>query len=390
MSERVLCVDDEASIRILVQEQLRPTVQVDTAENARRGLELIGARGPYAVVLSDMRMPGMDGVEFLTRVKQIAPETVRVLFTAYADLETAMGAVNSGHVFRFLAKPYSREELQRTIEAGLEQHRLIVAPRELLEKTLEGSVRVLTEILSIVDPNAFGRALKLSKSMKILAQDAGAEELWQLELAAMLSQLGHAGVPPELDAKVCAAQPLSREEEEILDRSPELAFQLIQNIPRLESVARIVRYQGQRFDGAALPEDGVAGEELPLGSRMLKILMDLAQQEAAGLAPVVALQRMQGRIGWYDPRLLELFRRRFVSEEQPALTRPWRIPLAALLVGHVLLEDIETRDGTLLLRAGSEITAALLERVRNFARLHVLKEPIVVSRFVANSHSSAA
>src|SRR6184192_4097590 len=108
----------------------------------------MAAQGPYVVVVADMQMPGMNGVQFLTKAEAFSPDTVRIMLTRNADQKTAADAVNQGHVFRFLNKPCSPEQLAVTLTAGLKQYKLITAERELLESTLNGSVKLLTDILS--------------------------------------------------------------------------------------------------------------------------------------------------------------------------------------------------------------------------------------------------
>src|SRR5438132_13303250 len=105
-----------------------------------------------------MRMPGMTGVELLIRVRQTTPDTVRMILTRNADLQTAIDAINNGPIFRFLTKPCAPELLARTVAAGIEQYRLVTAEKELLEQTLRGPVTVLTEVLELANPKAFDRA----------------------------------------------------------------------------------------------------------------------------------------------------------------------------------------------------------------------------------------
>src|ERR1700686_4919224 len=157
MAEKILFVDDEPAALEGYRRLLHRSFDVDTAVGAAEGLEKIAESGPYAVVVSDMRMPEMDGAAFLAMVREVAPDTVRLAITGYADLETAGRAINEGSIFRFLTKPCEKSTLVAALTAAQEQHRLITAEKELLEKTLSGSIHVLTGMLSLVNPAAASR-----------------------------------------------------------------------------------------------------------------------------------------------------------------------------------------------------------------------------------------
>jgi DNA-binding NtrC family response regulator len=141
-------VDDEPNVLAAFRRQLRTCFDIETAEGPELGLQTLRENGPFAVVLSDPRMPGMNGPQFLAAVKQLVPDTVRMMLTGQAGLNDAVAAANEGNIFRFLTKPCPQEVLFKALEAALEQYRQVMAERELLEKTLHGVNNVLTEILS--------------------------------------------------------------------------------------------------------------------------------------------------------------------------------------------------------------------------------------------------
>ena len=160
MTEKILCVDDEPNVLQACRRQLRKRFHIETADGGEQALQAIAGQDPYAVIVSDMRMPGMDGIQFLARAKELTPNSVRIMLTGNSDQQTAIEAVNEGNIFRFLTKPCPAESLAKAIAAGVEQYRLVTAEKELLEKTLRGSIKVLTEVLSLVNPTAFGRAAR--------------------------------------------------------------------------------------------------------------------------------------------------------------------------------------------------------------------------------------
>jgi len=156
---------------------------------------------------------------------------------------------------------------------------------------------------------------------------------------------------------------------------------LLGNIPRLESVSQIVLYQNKNFDGSGFPGDAVAGEDIPIGARILRVLSDLLHREAKGIPKFKALEAMQAQPGIYDPRVLDAAYACFdVYLEQSAAEAASRrkLQFKDLKPGDHLLSNIETLDGTLIAPSGSRVSPALLEKLRNFAQLSGIKEPILV------------
>ena len=147
---RILCVDDEPNVLSGYQRILRKTADVQIASSAAEALRIIAEHQPM-VVFADRHMPGMDGIELLHRIGESYPDLIRVMVTGANDQETAIAAINHGHIFRFLAKPVQSELLISTVEDAARQWRLVNAERELLERTLNGGVQVLVDILGLVD-----------------------------------------------------------------------------------------------------------------------------------------------------------------------------------------------------------------------------------------------
>jgi response regulator RpfG family c-di-GMP phosphodiesterase len=251
MPAKILCVDDDPSLLSAIYRILRKEFEVETAEGGEAGLLVLREKGPFAVVLSDMGMPGMDGITFLNLVSLVAPDTVRVMLTGYNDQQTACRAVNEGHIFCFINKPCESSTLNQTLFAAVKQNQSLVAERELLEQTLSGSVKLLTEMLSMSDPVGFSRAKLLRDYAREYLQVCEHEDAttWEIELSAMLLTLGHITIPPGLLARQGSGDDLSKEETEMLGHIPETGFSLLSNIPRLGKVAEVVRYQNKHYDG---------------------------------------------------------------------------------------------------------------------------------------------
>lgn len=355
MSVKILCVDDERSILDGFQRQLRGKFELVTGASGEEGLRLLATQGPFAVVVSDMRMPGMDGIKFLAAVRQDAPDSVRIMLTGMSDQQTAMNAVNEGNIFRFLTKPCDPGTLFKALEAGVAQYHLVTAERELLEKTLKGSVKVLVDILSLANPVAFSRAMRLRNYAAQIAKTCGVEEPWQIEVAALLSQIGCVTIPVEVLEKHFAGQELSDVEKGMLDAAPEAGGKLLAHIPRLEQVAKMISMQGKA--------QASQNDQVSIGARVLKIVSEFDLLVARGASWLGAVQRLE-MVARHDEReMLDMLKR---MEPQKIEMAARMVRIAELRAGMIIDEDVHTLKGYLLLPKGHEINDTIRQRLMNF------------------------
>ncbi|GFM36199.1 HD domain-containing phosphohydrolase [Desulfovibrio psychrotolerans] len=366
LNRRVLFVDDESNILDSFRRTLRKRFDVTTASGPLSGLDTIRDHPAFAVVVSDLRMPKMNGVEFLSRVRSLSPDSVRIMLTAHADVEAAVAAVNDGAVFRFLTKPCQTETLIRAIEAGMEHYRLVNAERDLLRGTLRGSINVLTEVLALTNPEAFGRSQRIKGHMSALAKRFDRPDAWKLDLAAMLSQIGCVTLTSDMLHKKLAGGKLSADEKELLANHPDVGYNLLKHIPRLHDVAEMVRQQN-----TSLSEN----RQISFGARALKILLDYDARLQSGAQPDDALNDMLPAHDVYDSTILLAFAE-MIRGSAPRSSR--QLYLEDLRPGMVTAQNIETRDGTLLATAGQELSDASVSRIRNFARAYGLDEPLSI------------
>ncbi len=304
------------------------------------------------------------------------------MLTGNADQQTAVDAVNRGHVYQFLNKPCPPEMLALALGNAIRQYELITAERDLLEKTLNGSINVLTGILASAEPASFGRGERLRDYMRAFAKSLNMTNTWELELAAMLSQIGYVTVPPKVLEKKRLGHSLTSAEQNVLARVPGVGSSLLANIPRLESVAKIVLYENKNYDGSGFPSDAVAADEIPIGSRILRILSDMTELEEKGVTKEKALEMMQLQAGVYDPQVLDstfacfdIYLSRSTSAEMSSKA----VGLKDLCIGHTLTSNVENADGVLIVCAGSRISQMTLEKLRNFQELQGIKEPIHIA-----------
>jgi len=362
---RVLFVDDEPAVLEALAVNLRRAFDVVTATSGDLGLEQLHAQGDFAVVVSDMRMPKMDGATFLARARETAPDAVRILLTGQADLEATIKAVNLGQIFRFLTKPCPRDTLRGAIDSAIGQHRLITAERVLLEQTLRGSIKMLVDVLAITSPAAFGRANHIKTRVLELAGLLGIVDSWQLEIAALASQLGYIVLPRELCDKLESKRALTDDERRMVERAPAMTEQLLANIPRLEIVRAMLALHINPPRRKQLTDPTT--QLIELGAHLLRIAIDIEALDAAGAdrtrSPVAALI---AQTDGHDPEVLQAVERLYEERAPRFLVKS--LPPHALCVGMTLAEDVRFATGNLLVARGYEVTASFIEKIKNLPR----------------------
>jgi response regulator RpfG family c-di-GMP phosphodiesterase len=357
---RVLCVDDEARIVEGLVLHLRKDYEVHTALGGDEALKSLKKMGGAAVVVSDMRMPGMDGATLLHHVMTFYPDTTRILLTGEPGRDAAMNAVNKAQIFRFLAKPCAPEQLKTAVEAGVMQHRLLNAEKSILKETLIGCIKALVDVLSIANPVAFGRASRVKRLAMDFADSLRCTDYWQLEAAAMLSQIGYLSLPAQLVEKLYYAEQLTPAEKTLASGVPDVAMALLENIPRLDPVIQILAALKWTDEQIARLGDGTIG----LGVRILGLVLEYDALATQGHSVDVAVQTLRRRAPRYTEELIEQFGKHLGAGSGKSEVRV--LPLKAVQPGMVIMQDVRTHLGTLLVPRGFEVTNLFLDRSRNF------------------------
>jgi response regulator RpfG family c-di-GMP phosphodiesterase len=376
VSERVLFVDDDANILLAIERTLRKKVDLRTAPGGAEGLQILSEQGPFALVVSDMRMPGMGGVEFLTKVRQQSPDTVRVMLSGQSDLQATIAAVNEGHIYRFLSKPCAQEQLLAAVADGLQQHRLLTMEKVLLQQTLSGSVKMLIEILGMVSPAASTRASRLQRYVINLAKALCLAERWEWGLAAYVSQIGCVALPADILSKVEAAQALSEDETKLYESHPEVAHKLLAAIPRLEDVAAIVTAQFGALNLVGKPQSISAWDVQSVGQMLLRTALEFDRLICRGVRRDAAVEALRASKIALPQMLLKALSVLAVASQSRAV-RPVR--LKDLALGMVLAEDLVSAKGIRLVPAGQEVTRSLIIRLNSIAAGVGVAEPFRVS-----------
>ena len=372
---RVLFVDDEPQVLNAIRRGLRKDFQVETAAGGAEALTLVESQEPFSVVVSDCRMPEMDGIELLEKIGKLSPESTRIMLTGNTDQETAVRAVNRGDVFKFLNKPCSPEDLRHVLSTAVRQYELVTAEKTILEQTLKSCIAVLAELLSLAQPDVFGRTSRLRREAGRIGDLLDDVRTWELDTATLLSQLGCIGISSEVLGKARSGEPLSDSEAHEVASHPALTADLIGQIPRMDEVARIVLYQNKRYDGGGFPDDGVAGDDLPIESRILSVVLGHDELMEQGMSTSAAARELESQSGRFDPYVLNALSRARALSVQSNI-RP--LCAADLVPGMIIHEDVRSDSGVMLIRRGQEVTSLLCQHLGKFERSGALTSPIII------------
>jgi CheY-like chemotaxis protein len=376
VKHRILLVDDEQRVLDGYRRTLRKGFDLSTACSGRDGLALINIDTPFSVVVSDFQMPEMNGVQFLTEVAARSPDTARIMLTGQADLNATIASINESKVFRFLTKPCPPDMLATALNDGIAQFRLVRAERELLEDTLQRTVAVLIEVLGLVDPDAHHASARLRDRVRALCDRLQLDDIWQFELASMLSQLGTIALPPEAVARFRTGQSLSPADQMLLDGHPQSAYNLLVKIPRLEPVARMVLAQERPPMSRPLrPEEPDADDLVAVGAHLLNVATEFDRLRGR-MTAVDAIQVLRSEGG--PPFRQALIDALETDTTGIAALVAKRVGVDDLEAGYILNEDVVTHRGLLLLSKGQQLTGAHLERIRAFSESTGVPEPIEV------------
>lgn len=378
MKPKLLMVDDEKNILEAYVRNLREEYDIITAQS---GKEALGAleKTSFPVIVSDYKMPEMNGVELLEKVREQSPDTVQIMLTGQADMQAIIELINRGKIFRFLTKPCSSETLVANINDAMRQYELITAERELLGKTLGGSIKVLTDLLALAKPQVFNQSVRIRNLARKIYRAMNIRDSWKIEIAALLSQIGCVTMPDSVLKNAYQGITLSEDEAFMFNNHPIIAADMIVNIPRMDAVAEIIRYQEKHFDGKGTPADNLSGDGIPLGARILKVANDYTRFLNQGLEDFSAIYEMKKRPGVYDPRILETFESVVKGEgEHNKAYVTKHLLIKQLQEGMYLAEDVITASGVVIGNKNQPVTRALIVTLTNHATNQQIKQPIQV------------
>ena len=357
---RILCVDDEPRVLEGLALHLRKEYEVHSANSGEEALKKLRELKQVTVIVSDMRMPGMDGATLLAQTMVLYPDITRILLTGETGRDAAVSAVNKGNIFRFLTKPCAPDQLKNAVEAGVIQHRVMMAEREMLQETVLGCIKALVDVLAITSPVAFGRASRVKRMAMEFSAAIGSPEFWQLEAAAMLSQVGYLSLPAELLDKLYYGEKMNADEQLLVGAAPQVSIRLLEHIPRLEPVLQVLTALTWPDEAVARLGDGTIG----LATRTLAMVLEYDALVAQGNSVDTAMQTVRSHSARFGKTLVEQFAAHLGAGSAKREVR--EMALRAVQPGMAIMQDLRTSMGTLLVPRGFEVTPTFMERIRNY------------------------
>ena len=272
--EKILFVDDEQTILKTIDRALQKKFNLSLAASAEEGLACIHNEGPFAVVVSDFQMPKMDGAAFLAEVSRISPDTVRIMLTGCAELETTIRAVNEGNIFRFLSKPCSMNVLEKALLGGLDQYRLIQTKRDyhalkIWNESLGGLIQAFAKLIESKDPYTAGHQNRVALFSGAIAKALGYadDEVEQIKMAAMIHDIGKIYIPVEFLNK---PGELNASEWNIIKMHARIGHDILESIKFPFPLHKIVLQHHERINGSGYP-DGLKGSEILIQARIIAV-----------------------------------------------------------------------------------------------------------------------
>jgi CheY-like chemotaxis protein len=362
-------VDDEPNVLSGYLRTIGRTFSITCAEGGAAGLIALESKGPFAVVVTDMRMPQMNGIEFITAARGKSKETVYMMLTGNGDQQTAVDAINHGNIFRFLNKPCPQEKLDAALRAALRQYELVTAERVLLRETLAGSIKLLVDALELTHPALAALQSMVKQTYNEICQAIGLPRDWQMTVVGSLCLIGLVTVP--------GIKPDEAVPEEALAAAASLGSRLIGNLPRLGSVAAMILHQREAgmLPDEISPQSPKSIEEA--GAQALRFCVDLAQEQQRVGSRAVALRNLDASKR-YDPRLIAAISASMDEVERAAVTAILDLPIEQISPGMELADDVKREDGKLLLSSGQLLTELSVAKLRNYARQEVISNRVKI------------
>lgn len=405
--KKILVVDDEAIVLKALSQTLRAEgYEIVTCDDPLQALEII-QKTEFAVILSDQQMPKISGLEILSIAKEVQPNTTRILITAVLSLNTVIDAINKGEIYRFIVKPWIREELLVTIKNAVQRyhlihqnntlrHQAVAMNQELAEKikrvdeqkrqleqlndalhkNFEQSVQLCLKTMETFYPVLGSRGRRVLEICKAVGQDLKLppEQRRVLEISARLHDIGLIGTPRETIRKWQQyPDSLSEPERALIELHPVLGQELLTFVADLGEVGSIVRAHHERFDGGGYP-DGLSGEQIPWLARLLSVAVNFA---ALPYEPSVASTEIARRSGSeFDPDAVRALLRCLPHADLPRNQK--QVTLGELQPGMVLAHGIYTANGLLLIPEGQLLNEPQIEKIQNHNRVNPITQALMV------------
>jgi response regulator RpfG family c-di-GMP phosphodiesterase len=410
----ILIVDDEEIVLVALRDTLvREGYQVVASPHAVHALSVLKEQ-PFSAVITDQQMPMVTGLEFLSQVKQIQPDATRVLITAVLNLSTTIDAINKGEIYRFIVKPWLREELLATVKNAVQRYELICSNARLHASTLamnekltqlncaleaqvgrvaeqnqrleelsraqeenfRRSVQLCVQTMQTFYPTLGNQARRIFELCKAMSKglNLSTEQSQTLEVCAWIHDIGLVGVPRQL-IKKWEQWPgnLTDAERALVQHHPILGEELARFAHHLRDVGPTIRAHHEQFDGSGYP-DGLHGENIPWLGRLLAVAVAYAESDRDPQHAADMISEGSGTL--FDPEAVRAFLRSLPRAVVPGKQR--EVLLSELKPGMVLAQGIYTATGILLIPDGQRLTATYIDKLLNHNRINPISQSLLV------------
>ncbi len=357
---KIIIVDDEEMVlsgyRRLMMEHFKLTTFHDPMEAAK----YLKENPDVAVVVSDFRMPKVDGVKLLGFAKKYVPDAIRIMLSGNADQEVAINAINDGSIFKFLTKPCPNTLFIKTIYEALELHKLKKNEKEIIEKTLQGAIKILIEVLSITSPIAFSMTQQSRMIAKKIISRLSISDGWEFELATMLSYIGLVTIPKEIVEKFFKFEEMDNNEYSIFKNFPKSSSKFISNIPKLENIAKAVALQLLDFEKL---KTEIKNKKIQQMASMVRLVNDFSRLNKQFEKEEDVLNILKERRNVYDETLFAALAAEIMNINKDYIVKV--IKVEQLKVGMILADDLRDNLFTLILPKGSIVTEIVQNKILN-------------------------
>lgn len=389
----ILVVDDEEIVLAALRELLsREGYHVSTCLRAEDAITLLEGQ-TFSVVLTDQKMPGLTGLEFLAGVKALQPDATRILITGSVNLATVIDSINKGEIYRFVVKPWVREELLATVSNAVQRYEMICKSATLMATTLamnaelkkanaalsqnlQRSVELCLKTMESFYPTLGSQARRVHGLCRAMADGLRLrrEDREALEVSAWLHDIGLVGVPRQTIRRwERAPTSLSKAEKALVQQHPALGQEFASFVHSLEDVGLIIRAHHERFDGKGFP-DKLKGRQIPWLARLLAVAVGYAESPEEGAAAIERVQAGQGKA--FDPEAVKAFLRCLPQASLPRRER--EVAVHELKPGMVLARGVYSRYGVQIAPDGQSLTEAYIERILRHHRLKPITQSLLV------------
>ena len=375
--QTILVVDDTPENIDVLNGILMDDYKIKAALDGKKALKIAGGENPPDLILLDIMMPEMDGYEVCRRLKKSkSTEKIPVIFvTAKKEVEDETKGFDLGAV-DYITKPVKAVLVKARVQTHLKLLSAQQSLQDMLEKTLAGSIKVLTEVLALSNPAAFSRALRLKQYVKEIVNHLGLRDPWQFEIAAMLSSIGCLSLSPDTLERINKGEVVTGEEKALFDTHPKIGSELLISIPHLKRVAGIIAGQMTVLDVKINDLETLKNDPVAIGGQILKTVIDFDSMIIKGRSPQEAVKEMLKNSRVYNQEIVKLFHKNIRYSDFQMEARS--LPLNMLRVGMTVDEDVVSLSGVLLLKKGSEVSDSVLNSLRRFSEIAELKKPIRV------------